>query len=578
MHGSAALPRDFRAFPYVDPDAPKGGQETYAVLGTFDSVNPFIVNGAPSPGTNTLVFETVMQRSADEPFSFYPSIAESIDTPPDRSWVEFKLDPRARFSDGHPLTAEDLAFTLDLLKTKGRPQARSTYSLVTRTEIKDAHTIRFTFKDARNRELPLIIASMPVLPKHATDAETFEKTTLKPMIGSGPYVFGEIRPGRSVSFRRNPDWWGKDLPANRGLFNFDEIKYEYFRDANSMFEAFKTGLYDVRPEGDATRWANDYNFAPVTDGRVIRQEIANGLPKPMNAFVFNARRPVFRDVRVREALAMLFDFEWANRNLFSGAYKRTCSFFEGSELSSCGKPAGEDERMLLSKFPDAVRADALAGEWRPPVSDGSGRDRQIARRAMAILKEAGWSVVDGEMRSHDGQALSFEIMVPDRNMERLALNYADSARRLGIDARVRLVDDAQYQKRKQTFDFDVLQFAWQSSLSPGNEQVSRWSSAAADLPGTFNFPGVKSAAADAMIDAILAARTREDLVAATRSLDRVLISGYYVIPLFHAPRMWIARWASTVRPDKPALALGAYGDSLASDPILAHIKKPAEAQ
>ncbi|MDQ0392942.1 extracellular solute-binding protein [Labrys monachus] len=573
MHGAPALPSGFQAFPYVDADAPKGGSVAYAMLGTFDSVNPFIVNGAPSPSTTPLVVETLMARSADEPFTFYPLIATTIDTPPDRSWAEFSLDPRARFSDGEPITAEDLKFTVELLTAKGRPGARANYGQITKIEIKDPHRIRFIFKDAANRELPLLLAGMPVLPKHAIDPGTFDQTTLKPMIGSGPYMFDGIDPGRSISFRKDPNWWGKDLPSNRGFFNFDRIRYEYYRDPFTMFEAFKTHQYDVRAEGEASRWAQDYNFPPARDGRVLRQEIGNGLPKPMNAFVFNTRRPLLRDPRVREALAMLFDFQWVNPNLYLGLYRRPCGYFDGSMLSSCGRPADDREKALLAPFPDAVRPDVMAGQWRPPASDGTGRDRFVARKALALLNEAGWHIAGGLMRK-DGRPLRFEIMVPDKATERLALIYADSAQQLGIGVSVRLVDDAQYQQRKQVYNFDLMQVVWQNSLSPGSEQSFRWGSSNVDQPGSFNFAGADSPAIDAMISALLAARGQEDFVAAVRALDRVLISGSYVIPLFYAPKMWIARWNDTTRPDKPAMAVGAYGDTLASDPILAHARAP----
>ncbi|WP_413987913.1 extracellular solute-binding protein [Labrys okinawensis] len=573
MRGEPALPADFAAFPYVDADAPKGGSVSYPMLGTFDSVNPFIVNGSPSPGTNILVYETVMARSFDEPFTFYPLIAQTVETPADRSWVEFTLDLRAKFSDGIPITAEDLKFSAELLREKGRPGARSSYSQIADIVIKDPHRIRFVFKDASNRELPLLMAAMPVLPKHAIDPVSFDKSTLKPMIGSGPYMFDSIDPGNSVTFRKNPDWWGKDRPSNRGLYNFDRIRYVYYRDPVTMFEAFKTDQYDVRDENEAANWATGYDFPAARDGRVIRQEIANGLPKPAVGWVFNTRRPVFTDVRVRQALSMMFDFEWANSRLFDNLYKRTCGYFDGSILSACGHPADEREKALLAPFPGAVSPNVMAGTWRPTVSDGSGRDRTVARQALGLLKEAGWSVRDGKLQK-EGKPLAFEITVPDKGTERIALVYADGLKLLGVEVNIRMTDDAQFQRRKQNYDFDMLPFAWQSSLSPGTEQNFRWSSAVADQPGSFNFAGVKSPAVDAMIRAMLAADTQEEFVAAVRALDRLLISGNYAIPLFHAPRMWIARWNKTTRPDKPAMALGAYGDTLASDPILAHAKVP----
>jgi peptide/nickel transport system substrate-binding protein len=573
MRGEPALRPDFTAFPYVDADAPKGGGATYSMLGTFDSVNPLIVNGSPSPGTNMLVFETVMARSLDEPFTFYPLIAEAVETPPDRSWVEFTLDPRAKFSDGVPVTAEDLKFTAELLREKGRPGARKSYGEIAEIIVRDTRHIRFVFKSASNRELPLLMAAMPVMPKHAIDAANFEKSTLKPMIGSGPYLFDRIDAGNSVTFRKNPNWWGKDLPSNRGLYNFDTIRYVYYRDPVTMFEGFKTGQYDVRPEDEAANWASGYDFPAARDGRVLRQEIANGLPKPAVGWVFNTRRPLFADVRMRQALSMMFDFEWANSRLYANLYTRNCGYFDGSSLSACGRPADEREKTLLAPFTDQVSPDVMDGTWRPPVNDGSGRDRGMARRALDLLRQAGWRIHDGKLQK-DGLPLSFEIMVQDRATERMALVYADSVKLLGVDVAVRMTDDAQFQRRKQNYDFDMLQFVWQSSLSPGAEQNFRWGSDVADTPGSFNLAGVKSPAVDAMVRALLAADTQEDFVAAVRALDRLLISGNYAIPLFHAPKMWIARWNRTTRPDKPAMALGAYGDTLASDPILAHVNAP----
>lgn len=560
MHGVPALPDDFTAFPYVNPEAPKGGRIVYAVQGTYDSVNPFIVKGVSASGVNTLVFETVMRRSADEPFTFYPLIAQSIETPEDRSFVTFRVNPAARFSDGKPVTAQDIAFSFDLLKTKGRPNTRQSYAKVAKVEVVDDLTIRFDLAGSNDRELPLIIATMPVLPRHAIDPATFEESTLKPMVGSGPYRLTEVDPGKSVTYTRNPDWWGANLPSNRGLFNFDSIRFDYYRDANSMFEAFKTGGYDVRIEADATRWATQYDFPALQDGRVIKEAIRNGLPKGMNAFVFNTRRPIFEQRAVREAISLMFDFEWTNKNLFFGLYARTGSFFEGSELASTGRPADEAERSLLSAFPDAVAPEIMDGTWKPAVSDGSGRDRILARKAVALLRNAGFAVKDGAMRSADGTPLAFEVMVKTKEQERLALNFAEGLKLIGIKAEIRLVDDVQYQKRLQTFDYDMIQAFWPASLSPGNEQNFRWSTTAAGAEGSFNFAGVRNPAVDAMINAVLAATTRDSFVSAVRALDRVLLSGHYVVPLYNAPDVWMARWATIGRPEKPALT-GAVTDS-----------------
>lgn len=557
MHGEPALPADFIALPYARPDAPKGGRIVFGVQGTFDTLNTFSVRGVAAHGIVPplgLVTQSLMARSYDEPFSLYGLVAQSIETPDDRSWVVFRLNPKARFSDGKPVTAEDVLFSWNLLKTKGKPNFRSWYAKAVKAEALDPLTVRFDLAGAEDRELPLILALMPVLAKHATNADRFEETTLAPPIGSGPYTIAEMKPGESITFRRNPDYWGKDLPVSRGLYNPDEIRFDYYRDANALFEAFKGGLYDVRTEDSPTRWMTGYDFPAIRDGRVVKDPIPVRTPKGMNAFVFNTRKPVFADIRVREALGLLFDFDWVNRNLFHGVYQRTASYFHGSDLASTGRPASEGERRLLARFPGSVRPDILAGTWSPAQADGSGRDRDLARRALSLLEEAGWRLSDGTMRNErTGEPLRVEFLASSRVQERLALNYAQSLQRLGIKLDVRLVDDVQYWRRLSAFDYDMIQFVWGASPSPGNEQYGRWGARSADRQGSLNYAGAKSPAIDAMIDAMLAARERADFVDATRALDRVLLSGFYVVPLFNQPEQWIARSAGVKRPERPAL-------------------------
>lgn len=556
MHGEPALPADFAHLPYADPAAPKGGRVVFGVQGTFDTLNTFSVRGIAAQGIVPplgLVTQGLMARSYDEPFSLYGLLAESVETPDDRSWVEFRLNPRARFSDGTPVTSADVLFSWDLLKTKGKPNFRNWYGKVTKAHAPDARTVRFELGSGGDRELPLILALMPILARHATDPARFEETNLTPVIGSGPYVIAEVRPGESITFRRNPDYWAKDLPISRGLYNPDEIRFDYFRDSNTLFEAFKGGLYDIRTEDNPTRWTTGYDFPAARDGRVVRDPIAIRTPKGMNAFVFNTRRPLFGDVRVREALGLLFDFDWVNRNLFQGLYARTESFFQGSDLASTGRAPTARERELLAAHPRAVRPDILAGEWRPASADGSGRDREVARRALALLGEAGWRLQDGVLRNASGEPFAFEFLAASRVQERLALNFAQALQRLGISMKVRLVDDVQYWRRLSAFDFDMIQFAWGATPSPGNEQYGRWSARAADRQGSLNYSGAREPAIEAMIDAMVAARSREDFVAATRALDRVLLSGFYVIPLFNQPEQWIARSADVRRPQSTAL-------------------------
>ncbi|HTZ03251.1 MAG TPA: extracellular solute-binding protein [Xanthobacteraceae bacterium] len=554
MHGAPALPEGFGALPYVNPAAPQGGRLTEGVLGTFDSLNPLIVQGVAVQPVRGYVIESLMARSYDEPFTLYGLLAKTIATDAARSYVTFTLDPAAHFSDGTPVTAADVVFSWRLLRDHGRPNHRSYYSRVAKAEILDPRTVRFDFVDTSDREMPLIMGLMPVLPEHAIDVATFENSTLKAPIGSGPYVVAAIDAGKSVTFKRDPNYWGRNLPINRGLWNFDQLRFDFFRDGNAYFEAFKAGLYDVRAETDPTRWQTGYDFPAARDGRVVKEAFHSGLPKFASDFVFNTRRPLFADIRVRQAITLLFDFEWVNRNFFYNLYKRSTSYFDDSELSSYRRPADANERALLAPFPDAVRADVLDGTYAPPVSDGSGRDRAMLRQALALLDAAGYGLKGTVLRNRaTGAPFSFEIMVASRDDERLALAFAAMLARAGIKAQVRLVDSVQYEQRRVSFDFDMIEYQWDQSLSPGSEQSFYFGSAAADQPGSRNYMGVKSAAVDAMIAAVLRARTRADLVDAVRALDRVLISGCYVVPLFYLPEQWVARWSYIRHPARTAL-------------------------
>lgn len=554
MHGEPAYPADFTHFSYVNPDAPKGGRLTLAVLGTFDSLNPLIVRGTAAQQVRNYVVESLLTRGQDEPFTLYGLLAETVETDEARSYVAFQLNPRARFSDGTPVTVDDVLFSWQLLRDEGRPNHRYYYGKVSRAAKIGDRTVRFDFSESGDRELPLILGLMPILPKHAIDAKHFQDGGLKPLVGSGPYRIGEVRPGESVSLQRNPDYWGRDLPVNRGLYNFDEIRIDYFRDANTWFEAFKRKIYDVRFETDPGRWTTQYDFPAAREDHLIRESFISAEPRPIMAFVFNTRRPIFADIRVRRAINELFDFEWVNSKLYYGVYRRNASFFEASELSARGRPVGARERALLAPFPGAVRPDVLAGLYEPPVSDGSGRDRNSLKRALALFAEAGWELRDGKLIERtSGKAFRFEIMVSSRDEERLALAFSTMLRRAGVAATVRFVDGTQFEQRRRTYDFDMLPYTWQQSLSPGNEQNFYFGSASADVPGTRNYMGVKSKALDAMIAALIAAHTREDLVAASRSIDRILMSGAYVVPLFYLPELWVARWPWISRPGKQPL-------------------------
>jgi peptide/nickel transport system substrate-binding protein len=544
MQGEPALPAGFAAFPYVDPNAPKGGRLVQGALGTFDSLNPLIVNGVPAISTRGYVIESLLTRNYDEPFTLYGLLAKTVETDDARSYVTFTIDPLAKFSDGRPVTAQDVIFSWRLLRDKGRPNYRTYYVKVAKAEALGERVVRFDLAGANDRELPLILGLMPVLPRHATNEDTFEETTLKPPIGSGPYVIAQVDPGRSVTLRHNPAYWGRDLAVNKGLWNFDMLQFDYYRDANSQFEAFKKGLFDVRVEVDPGRWETAYDFPAVRDRRVVKEAFPTGLPQGMLGLVFNTRRKVFADIRVREAISLLFDFEWINKNFFFGQYRRSASYFAGSELSAYRRADDPRERALLAPFPGSVRPDVLDGTASLAVTDGSGRDRVILKRALALLSSAGYALTGTELRERaSGRPFEFEILVTSKDHERVAIAFAQTLKLAGIAARIRAVDAVQFDQRRIAFDFDMIPYRWEQSLSPGNEQAFYWGAAAADEQGSRNYMGVRSPAIDAMIAAMLEATTREGFVAAVRALDRVLISGYYVVPLFYLPDQWVARWS-----------------------------------
>ena len=545
MHGAPKHPADMTAFPYVNQTAPKGGRLSLGIQGTFDSLNPLIPKGESASGVRGYVYESLMARADDEPFSLYGLIAESVDVPDDRRSITFALRKEARFSDGQPVKVADVIFTHALLKEKGWPFQRSSYGKVQVIETPGERQVRFVFKPEADgsvdREMPLIMGLMPILPAHAINRDTFEQTTLEPPIGSGPYRVGRIEAGRILTFQRNPDWWARDLAVARGRYNFDEIRHEYFRDQTVMFEAFKTGEIDVFADSDPGRWSSGYDFPALAEGRVVKREFATRLPAGMSALVFNTRRPPFTDKRVRDALTLLFDFDWINRNLYGGLYKRTQSFFERSTLSSFGKSADARERDLLKPFPDAVTPAILDGTATLPATDGSGNNRVNQHAAVALLAQAGYRL-DGRRMMHaaSGKQLAFEMLATNRGQERLLLTFSRALEAMGVSMTLRIADSAQYEARLKDGTFDIIQTHWAASLSPGNEQLGRFGSASADQIASRNYAGVKSPAVDAMIAALLAARGHEDFTAAVRAYDRVLRSGSYVIPLFHLPKTWVA--------------------------------------
>jgi microcin C transport system substrate-binding protein len=547
MHGDLKYGPDFEHFDYVNPNAPKGGTVTFASIGTFDTLNPFIIKGAKADGLGFL-FETLTVQSEDEPFSEYGLLAESIEIPEDRSWVAFTLRPEARWHDGKPVTVEDVIFSFDTLKEKGLPFYRAYYKNVIKAEPAGERRVKFTFEETTNRELPLILGQLPILPKHYYENVEFDKTALQPPLGSGPYRIKSLEPGRRIVYERVTDYWGADLPVSRGFYNFDEIRYEYYRDANVALEAFKAGGYDVRVENTSKFWATAYAGPMFEAGWITKEEIPHELGTGMQGFVFNTRRPLFEDPRVRQALAYAFDFEWTNRTIMYGQYDRTQSYFSNTELAAEGLPS-EAELELLEPFRDQLPEEVFTEAYQAPSTDGEGGIRQNLRTALRLLGEAGWRVEGGKLVNAEGQPFRFEILLNGPSFERHTLPFIQNLKRLGIEATVRAIDPAQYQNRLDEFDFDMVVGSFGQSLSPGNEQREYWGSEAADIRGSRNVIGIKDPVVDHLIDRIIEAPTREDLVTATRALDRVLLWGHYVIPHWHSRTFRVAYWNKFDRPE-----------------------------
>ncbi|MER9422631.1 extracellular solute-binding protein [Mesorhizobium sp. M0317] len=559
MQGEPALPADYQHFDYVNPDAPKGGNITYCVVGSFDNLNPFIlkslrttVRGMQDLIFGNLVFEPLMMRNYDEAFSLYGLLADTADMDPERKWIEFHLNPNAKWSDGDPVTPDDVLFTYDVFTDKGRPPYRDRMSLIAKLEKTGDHSVRFTFNDKANRETPLIIALTPIIPKHAFNKDTFDKTTLKPVIGSGPYIIDKVQPGQRIVFKRNPNYWGKDIPSKRGFDNYDQITIEYFLNANAKTEAFKKGICAIYDEGDPVKRERDIDFPAFHRGEVIAETFDTGIPPVVTGFLFNTRLEKFSNPEVRRALGMLYDFEWANKNLFGGKYTRTMSYWQNSELSALGHPASDREKALLAPYPGRVPADVMDGSWRPPVNDGTGQDRKVMKVAFDLLKSQGYAVRDGVLLDPKGTPFGFEILTASQDEERFAAIYQRSLEKIGIAVTIRSLEADQIQSRKQRFDFEVLvgSSGFSNSLSPGMEQNLRWGSSEAKREGSFNLAGVADPAVDAAIDAMLRARTKEDYVAAVRVLDRLLISGNYMVPMQYNAQQWLAYWNYLDHPKK----------------------------
>lgn len=547
-------PANFQHFDYVNPDAPKGGTLRQQSVGGFDSFNPFIPKGnAVGVG---LIYDSLTYHSPDEPFTEYGLLAERIDKAPDNSYVRFILNPKARFHDGTPVTAEDVIFTFNILLEKGDPMYRHYYADVAQVVAEDKLRVRFDFKHQDNRELPLILGQIQVLPKHWWATRDFSKGDLQPPLGSGPYRIGKVAPGSAVTFERVKDWWAKDLPVSRGLYNFDRIQVDFYRDSQVALEAFKAGQFDVNLEYSAKDWNTGYDSPALRAGKFVQLAIPNHNPAGMQGYVFNLRRPIFQDRRVREAIAQLFDFEWANKQLFYGAYKRTHSYFENSELAARGLPS-EAELKLLEPLRDKLPPEVFSQEFKPPVSDGSGIIREQSRRAYQLLTEAGYRIDNDKMIGPDGKQLAFEFLNFQPNLERVVLPFKRNLAELGIDLQIRRVDVSQYINRLRSRDFDMTSAIWPQSSSPGNEQREFWHSSSADNPGSRNLMGLRDPAIDQLVEGLIRSGSREELITHARALDRALLWGHYVVPNYYVDTWRVAYWKRFGRP--PVTPLYDYG-------------------
>ena len=550
MQGQPALPAGFSNLPYVNPDAPQGGVLRQAIAGSFDSLNPFIVKGSAATGIRTYMVESLMGRNWDEPFSLYGLLAESIDVSDDRQTFTFKIRPEAKFSDGSSVTSADVVFSMETLRDKGRSNFKNNYGKIKTVQTPDERTVIFN-QEAGDRELPLIIGLMPIISKKNWEGRVFDEVTRENFVGSGPYVLSEVRADQSVIYKKNPDYWGNKLAINKGLWNFETVRFDYYRDANSAFEAFKKGEADVRTEGDPVRWTSNYDFPAVKDGKITLEKVAQRTPAPATGFAFNTRRKVFEDVKVREALAMAFDFEWANANLFGNAFVRTYGYFSGSPLSSQGKKVDVAELAIIGN--DGLRADYLDGSYQMSVTDGTGRDRKVLRKVVRLLEEAGWSIQEDKLLNAAGEAMLFTITLQSADQEKMAQHFQRTLEQIGIKVEVRLVDATQFTAVQKSYDYDMIPAQWFNSLSPGNEQKLYFGSAGKTTEGTRNYPGIADAKIDAAIEAMLTAKTREEFESAVRAEDRLLVAGHYIVPFYNAGGQWIARWNYIGRPEAQPL-------------------------
>ena len=549
MQGAPRYPADFTHFDYVDPDAPKGGALIEARIGSFDTVNRWIIGGTPDIRLS-LTYDQLMARAENEPYTVYALVAQTVTLPADRSWIAFALDPRAKFSDGMPITADDVIFTFETLRRWGRPFYRTAYGRVTAAQRIDDRHVRFTLSPESRRETAMTLAQMPVFAKHYWAGKDFNRQSLDVPVTSGPYRIAAVDPGRSITYARRDDYWARDLPVAVGLYNFDTVREDYYRDDNVALEAFKADAFNFRQEFDATKWMTGYDFPAARDGRVIREDIPEHRVDWMRALIFNLRRPMFADRNVRAALGLAFDFEWMNRALFRGSFKRIESYFPNSELAASHLPS-EGELALLAPLRDQAPPEVFGPAFRAPTTDGSGDEglRPNLRKAMGLLEAAGWVVRDGRLvNEKTGAPFAFEILLHDPHDERMALPFARALKRLGIIATVRTIDEPQYIQRRGQFDFDMILDQWIQTPSPVSEPLIYWGSKQADIRGSRNYAGIKSAAVDRLAESIAEATDRTELLDRTHALDRVMTWGYYTIPLYYLGVDHVAYWRPICHP------------------------------
>lgn len=583
LHGAPKYPADFTHFEYANPDAPKGGEIRLAAAGTFDTLNGYIIKGVAAPGLG-MIYQTLMTNAEDEAFSEYGQIASTAEMPEDRSSVTFNLRPEAKFSDGHALTAEDVVWTFETLMKKGHPFYRSYYSHVKKAVVDNPHRVTFVFDMAGNRELPLIMGQMPVLPRHYWEGKNFEATTLTPPVGSGPYKIKSVDTGRRIVYERVKNWWAENLPVNKGQNNFDTIVYDVYRDETVLLQALFSNAYDFRSENVAKSWAQEYKGQkPVISGLIRQEEIEHSIPTGMQSFAFNTRRPVFAEATVRRALNYAFDFAWSNKQFAFGSYKRTSSYFENSELAARGLPSAR-ELEILEPFRGKIPDEVFTTEYTNPVTNGSGQDmRANLTTAKKILTDAGWTMGKAGVLEKNGVPLKFEILSNSDMFQRWVNPFIANLKKIGVQATYRVVDTAQYQNRMDSFDFDMTIGSFPQSLSPGNEQLDFWGSSKADVRGSRNIIGIKNPVVDALLAQIVSAPDREELIVRTRALDRVLLWNHYVIPQWYYNKHRIAYWDKFGHPAiAPKYGLGVpdtwWYDAAKASAVASKAPAPAQAE